>query len=43
MGVKRRALGLLPRRALSAPAFAPERNEIWYTDGNCGFFALQLR
>jgi hypothetical protein len=32
-----------PYRALSAPAFAPERNEIWYTDGNYGFFALRLR
>ena len=31
-----------PYRALSAPAFAPERNEIWYTDGNYGFFALRL-
>ena len=32
-----------PYRALSAPTFAPERNEIWYTDGNYGFFALRLR
>lgn len=32
-----------PYRALSSPAFAPERNEIWYTDGNYGFFALRLR
>jgi hypothetical protein len=32
-----------PYRALSQPAFAPERNEIWYADGNYGFFALRLR
>ena len=32
-----------PYRALSAPTFAPERNEIWYTDGNYGFFAVRLR
>jgi hypothetical protein len=31
-----------PYRALSAPTFAPERQEIWYTDGNYGFFALRL-
>ena len=28
--------------AMSAPAFAPERGEIWYTDGNSGFYALRL-
>jgi hypothetical protein len=28
--------------ALSAPAFAPERGEIWYSDGSEGFFALKL-
>jgi len=28
--------------AMSAPAYAPERNEIWYTDGNSGFYALKL-
>ena len=33
----------VPYRALSAPTFAPERNEIWYTDGNYGFFSLRLR
>jgi hypothetical protein len=31
-----------PYRALSAPTFAPERNEIWYTDGNYGFLAVRL-
>jgi hypothetical protein len=31
-----------PYRTLAAPAFAPERREIWYTDGNYGFFALRL-
>jgi hypothetical protein len=31
-----------PYRTLSAPAFAPERREIWYTDGNYGFFALAV-
>jgi len=28
--------------AFSAPAFAPERNEVWYTDGSRGFYALRL-
>ena len=28
--------------AMSAPAFSPERGEIWYTDGNRGFFAVRL-
>jgi hypothetical protein len=28
--------------AMSAPAFAPERGEVWYTDGNSGFYALRL-
>jgi hypothetical protein len=31
-----------PYNALSAPAFAPERNEIWYSDGNYGFYAVRL-
>lgn len=31
-----------PYRAASAPTFVPERREIWYTDGNYGFFALEL-
>jgi hypothetical protein len=31
-----------PYRTMSAPAFAPERREIWYTDGNYGFFALKV-
>jgi hypothetical protein len=31
-----------PYCAMSAPAFVPERNEIWYTDSNYGFYALRL-
>jgi hypothetical protein len=29
--------------AMSAPAFAPARGEIWYSDGNSGFYALRMR
>lgn len=28
--------------AMSAPAFVPQRNEIWYTDGFNGFYAVRL-
>jgi hypothetical protein len=28
--------------AMSQPAFAPERGEIWYSDGTSGFYALKL-
>lgn len=28
--------------AMSEPAFVPERNEIWYTDGSHGFFNVRL-
>ena len=28
--------------AMSAPAFAPERDEVWYSDGNTGFYSLRL-
>lgn len=28
--------------AMSGPAFVPERNEIWYTDGTFGFFNVRL-
>ena len=28
--------------AMSQPTFAPERDEIWYSDGNSGFYALRL-
>jgi hypothetical protein len=28
--------------AMSQPAFAPARHEIWYTDGASGFYALQV-
>ena len=28
--------------AMSAPAYVPERNEVWWTDGSSGFYALKL-
>jgi hypothetical protein len=28
--------------AMSGPSFAPERNEVWYTDGNSGFYNVRL-
>lgn len=28
--------------AMSSPTFVPERREIWYSDGNSGFYALRL-
>jgi hypothetical protein len=28
--------------AMSSPSFAPERNEVWYTDGNSGFYNVRL-
>ncbi len=28
--------------AMSGPAFAPERSEVWYTDGNSGFYDVKL-
>jgi hypothetical protein len=28
--------------AMSSPAFVPERKEIWYSDGNSGFYAVRL-
>jgi hypothetical protein len=28
--------------AMSQPAFAPERGEIWYSDGTSGFWALKV-
>jgi hypothetical protein len=31
-----------PYDTLSAPAFVPERGEIWYTDGDHGFYALRV-
>jgi hypothetical protein len=31
-----------PYVAMSAPAFVQERGEIWYTDGNYGFYALKV-
>ncbi|MEA2466474.1 MAG: hypothetical protein QOJ57_600, partial [Thermoleophilaceae bacterium] len=28
--------------AMSSPAFAPSRGEIWYSDGNTGFYAVRV-
>lgn len=28
--------------AMSSPSFVPERSEIWYSDGNSGFYAIKL-
>ena len=28
--------------AMSSPAFAPSRREIWYSDGNTGFYAVRV-
>jgi hypothetical protein len=28
--------------AMSQPAFAPERHEVWFTDGTSGFYALKV-
>jgi hypothetical protein len=28
--------------AMAAPAFSPRANEIWYSDGNLGFYAVGL-
>lgn len=28
--------------AFSSPSFSPERNEVWYTDGESGFYALRI-
>ena len=30
------------REHSSAPAFDPQHGQIWYSDGNQGFFAVQL-
>ena len=32
----------VPYNAMSAPAFVPERKEIWYTDANYGFYVLRV-
>ena len=32
----------LTNAALSGPAFAPERREVWYSDGSHGFFAVRI-
>jgi hypothetical protein len=28
--------------AMSSPTFVPERSEVWYSDGNSGFYAVRL-
>ena len=28
--------------AMSAPTFVPQRGEVWYSDGNSGFYALKV-
>ncbi len=28
--------------AMSSPSFVPERGEIWYSDGNSGFYAVRV-
>ena len=28
--------------AMSSPAFVPQRGEIWYSDGNSGFYAVRV-
>jgi hypothetical protein len=28
--------------AMSGPTFVPDRGEVWYTDGNSGFYAVRL-
>jgi hypothetical protein len=28
--------------AMSSPSFVPERGEIWYSDGNSGFYDVRL-
>jgi hypothetical protein len=28
--------------AMSSPAFVPERKEIWYSDGNSGFYVVRI-
>jgi hypothetical protein len=34
--------GMISHFAMSAPAFVPERNEVWYSDGMYGFYAVRL-
>ena len=31
-----------PNLAFASPTFVPERREIWYSDGNSGFYALRV-
>jgi hypothetical protein len=32
----------IPNYAMSAPAFVPQRGEIWYADGDYGFFVVKV-
>ena len=34
--------GEVSNYAMSAPSFVPQRREIWYSDGNSGFYALRM-
>ena len=27
---------------MASPSFVPERGEIWYSDGHCGFYVVRL-
>src|SRR4051794_33708547 len=37
-----RTAGAPSNYAMSGPSFVPERSEIWYTDGNSGFYDVRL-
>ena len=37
-----RTAGAPSNYAMSSPTFVPERDEIWYTDGNSGFYNVRL-
>jgi hypothetical protein len=36
------SMGTPSNYAMSGPTFAPERGEIWYSDGNSGFYSLKV-
>lgn len=38
----RPASGISGNYAMSSPAFAPDRHEIWYSEGRSGFYAVRL-
>ncbi len=37
-----RTAGAPSNYAMSSPTFVPERSEVWYTDGNSGFYNVKL-